>query len=356
MTLTTVKASGGIPAWAGVLEPAAAIAQTVADTDFVPRPIRGNVPAITAAILYGDEIGVAPMAALQGIHVIDGRPFVGAETMRALVFGAGHSIHVLESTGTRCRVRGYRRDHPDHFVEIEWTMEMARAAGLAGKGNWNKYPRAMLIARATAELCRVLFPDVVRGLAQVPDNPPPELVEGWADVAASTGPDEPAPAAVESVQWTPRAPRPLGGQETAPSGSTTPPWDDEAIGAPMPAQTPDTTPAGPDYPAGPTPVADTDPPAAEDSGTRTASADLVRRILAAYSQLPFGPDRDTRLALYAALLGRPVESTKDLDRMTGYRLLGALNRLRTGETIAISDGHGGFTIHAGAEPPEGEES
>jgi hypothetical protein len=38
--------------------------------------------------------------------------------------------------------------------------------------------------------------------------------------------------------------------------------------------------------------------------------------------------------------------------MAGYRLLGALTKLRDGTLIAIADGHGGFTIHAGAEPPE----
>jgi hypothetical protein len=40
--------------------------------------------------------------------------------------------------------------------------------------------------------------------------------------------------------------------------------------------------------------------------------------------------------------------------MEAMRLFGALGDLRTGRLIAVDDGHGAFTIHAGAEPPDEE--
>jgi hypothetical protein len=119
------------------------------------------------------------------------------------------------------------------------------------------------------------------------------------------------------------------------------PWDEDADDAPAPVETP-TLPA-------PDPE-----PAAADEAERPVDRENVRRIMAAYGDLPYGDDRDTRLAVFSAILGFPVTSTNDLERMAGYRLLGALAKLRDGTLIAIADGHGGFTIHAGAEPEPDE--
>src|SRR3954464_6560975 len=172
--MTLERMDHGVARWIHTARPAAELAERIASTEFVPRALRGNAPAVAACIMYGDEIGVGPMTALVGIHVIDGRPFLSAELMRALVLGAGHRIRVAESTGTKCVVIGWRReDAPYEDADgnrVEWTIEMARAAGLAGRGAWRSYPRALLLARASADLCRMAFSDVVRGLGHIPDT------------------------------------------------------------------------------------------------------------------------------------------------------------------------------------------
>ena len=57
---------------------------------------------------------------------------------------------------------------------------MARAAGLTSKPGtaWRNYPRAMLLARASADVCRMMFPDVVKGLGRIPDEAP-EIADDW---------------------------------------------------------------------------------------------------------------------------------------------------------------------------------
>ena len=97
----TLPAPFDVRSWVELMAPAAELAKAVATTDFVPRGMRNNPAAITAAILYGDEVGVGPMQSLAKISVIDGRPFVAAETQRALVLAAGHELWVDELTNTR---------------------------------------------------------------------------------------------------------------------------------------------------------------------------------------------------------------------------------------------------------------
>ena len=148
------------------------LAQTIAGTDFVPRGLRGNVAAITAAMLTGREIGIGPMHSLRAIDVIDGRPSLSAELMASLVLRSGHYLWCAESTAETCTMVGRRIDWPDRIPdqEVTWTIDDAKQAGLAGKGNWQKYPRAMLRARATSELCRGVFADVVERVGYVAEE------------------------------------------------------------------------------------------------------------------------------------------------------------------------------------------
>lgn len=49
-------------------------------------------------------------------------------------------------------------------LRMTWTFEQAKKAGLTGKDNWVKYPRAMLRARVIAEGVRAVYPAAIGGL------------------------------------------------------------------------------------------------------------------------------------------------------------------------------------------------
>jgi hypothetical protein len=145
------------------------VSQRVTNTPFVPKALQGKPEAVLACILYGAEMGIGPMQSLNSIHVIEGRAAMSPELMRAMVARHGHRIDVIENSNTACEMKGVRND-TGSSATVRWTMEDAKMAGLAGKNNWKTYPRAMLMARCTSELCRILFPDIIAGLSYTPEE------------------------------------------------------------------------------------------------------------------------------------------------------------------------------------------
>jgi len=139
------------------------LAARIHSTPFVPKPLRGDPHSVLACILTGEELGLGPMQSLRMVNVIEGRPAASAELMRALVNRAGHRLSVVEATTDRVTLYGQRRDTGAE-ARVTWTLADAQRAKLTGNPAWGKYPRSMLLARATSELCRMVFADVIGGL------------------------------------------------------------------------------------------------------------------------------------------------------------------------------------------------
>lgn len=165
----------------------------ISNTDFVPPGLRNNEPAILACIATGRSLGISDMTALRSIHIIDGKPTFSAELMVQLVRRRGHSIQGEVGDGS-ATVTGVRADTGDEMTST-WTFAMAERAGLSGKGNWKKYPEAMLWARAVSQLCRMLFADCFAGGTYTPDelehDVPAEFeeIEGSGPALAAAGSD-----------------------------------------------------------------------------------------------------------------------------------------------------------------------
>lgn len=154
--------------WVESARQANIVAQSIAKTDFAGA-FRGKPDEITAAILTGQELGLKPMAALKAIDVIQGTPALRAHAMRAIVQRQGHEIELVESTPTRCVMRG-RRKGSETWQTVEWTTQRAAQMKLTEKPEWKKQPQTMLVARATGELCRLIASDALHGLAYVAEE------------------------------------------------------------------------------------------------------------------------------------------------------------------------------------------
>jgi hypothetical protein len=293
------EADVGLGVWAAELRSAAEISASLARTPFVPQSLRvyrdgrgreldveGTAAVVTAVLLTGREVGLSPMAALRSVDIINGTPAMRAATTRALVLARGHDMWLVESTQTRCIIRGQRRGS-DHTQEIVWTLDRAKLLGLTGKPNWRTQPQAMLVARATAELARLIAPEALLGL--------PYVVEELGDDATPEDADANLePARKRTAR---RKVRPV-------------------VEAQLP---PDPTTPAPE----PVPPADEQPPPA----LLGVTPDQIKAMGAAFSEAGM-TDRDDALAYVSSVIGRDVASRNDLTRGEASEILDALKAIK----------------------------
>lgn len=128
---------------------------------FAQKDVRDRQQAhaqAVAKIMWGRELGVGPIAAMTGISVIQGRPEVGAHLIAAAIKKhPRYDYRVVEHTSAACEIEFFQDEKP--CGRTRYTLDDAKAAGLATKDNWRKHPRSMLFARAISEGYRTHCPD-----------------------------------------------------------------------------------------------------------------------------------------------------------------------------------------------------
>lgn len=194
-----------LAAWAAAASATHQMATRLVETSFVPQAFRNKPLEATAAMLAGAEVGLNPMASLRAFDVIQGTAAPKALTLRAIVQSHGHAMRVVESTADRCIVEG-RRKGDENWQRSEWDIDRAKRLKLTGKENWQNQPKAMLLARATAECARLVAADAILGIpysaeeirdGDVDDAAP---VVAYTPVTADDLADE-APAIEGDTEW-----------------------------------------------------------------------------------------------------------------------------------------------------------
>jgi hypothetical protein len=121
------------------------------------------------AIMQGMEVGMTPMASLQRIAVVNGRPTIWGDGAMSLVRGSGLCEWVREAFEgqgeTRTAICTVKRKGEPEDVKRTFSVADAKKAGLWGKsGPWQQYPDRMLQMRARAFALRDVFADVLGGM------------------------------------------------------------------------------------------------------------------------------------------------------------------------------------------------
>jgi len=125
----------------------------------------GSQQAILMMVMAGREMGMSTMHSLRAFDIIEGKPTLKADAIRALILRSGMAdyFRIVERTAKVCTFATRRKGDPE--VTLSYTIEEAQAAGLVKSGSgWTKNPADMLVARASAKLGRLVYPDVMHGL------------------------------------------------------------------------------------------------------------------------------------------------------------------------------------------------
>ena len=141
--------------------------------------IRSAAQAIVK-IQCGQELGIGPFAAMSGIHIIQGKPTIGAGVMASCVKGSGkYDYRVVESTEQVCSIDFFQGK--EKIGNSTFTIADAKKAGTK---NLDKFPKNMLFARAMSNGVKWFTPDVFAGPVYTPEefDAQPATVEAVAEV------------------------------------------------------------------------------------------------------------------------------------------------------------------------------
>lgn len=248
----TIIAMGDTGIRLGTFDDLARFSKVIYSSGFAPKGM--NPEAIFVAIQMGLELGISPMAALQSIAVINGRPSLYGDMQLALVNASGLCEEFEEwfedksgrlarnpqdftddVAGVSCVKRKGRKQQ-----EYSFSVADARRAKLWGKaGPWSEHPQRMLRFRARAFLLRDVFGDVLKGMKSA-EEMGDEPVVTVRDVTTFGGAHHGKSLALEAVKEiaqdagieiqtigpkdTPAVePRPRGGKKAKPVEQETPP-------------------------------------------------------------------------------------------------------------------------------------
>lgn len=169
-TEAEITVHSGAPPWIPrSMKQIGRLAEIIVNSGLAPKAIM-HAPSPKAAayvvISTGLEMGLGVMQAMRHVFVTpEGKVGVSASIIVSRVKRAKNCryFRIVKMDAKECICETLREGEPEP-TRLSWTIEDAKNAGLLGKDNWKKYPRAMLRNRCQAELARAVYPDEVDGV------------------------------------------------------------------------------------------------------------------------------------------------------------------------------------------------
>src|SRR3990172_528588 len=179
------------------IEGAWRLAKMIVASGRAPREVKTR-GACFIILGSGAELGLSAMQSLRLIHTFNGTVCPAANLLVALVKRSPvcRYFHMVSGDEKESTWETWRIGEPE-AERLTYTIEDAKRQGLSSKDNWTKQPKAMLRARASSALARMVYPDVVWGL-HASEEMASDVIDTSAKVVyvpEETAPETPAGAA-----------------------------------------------------------------------------------------------------------------------------------------------------------------
>ncbi len=169
------------------------IAKTFADSGLF-TDVKGQAQCFVK-IMAGAEMGIPPFTAMNSFHIIKGKTTMTANAIAARVKSSKrYDYRVVEKSPIRCIIDFF--EHGQKVHTETWDSDRARKAGTQ---NMDRFPDAMLFARALTAGARAVCPDIVGQYYTPEEMGAPVDAEGNYIDSTATVVDKPAKRVIEIV-------------------------------------------------------------------------------------------------------------------------------------------------------------
>ena len=157
-------------------------------------------------VMAGAELGLPPFASMTGIHIIQGKPVLGANVLATLVKNDPRYDYKIITDAVDQEKEMFLEwsENGKKVGIVGFTMAEAKVAGLNSKDNWKRYPSDMLFARAISRGARRFAPGIFGGSpVYTPDELGADVDEEGnviVDSVAVDPPDEPQSETITESQ------------------------------------------------------------------------------------------------------------------------------------------------------------
>ncbi|AUR98895.1 hypothetical protein NVP1256O_56 [Vibrio phage 1.256.O._10N.286.45.F8] len=189
-------------------EDAQRIAGALAKSTLVPKDYQGNVANTMIALEMAQRVNASPMAVMQNLYIIHGRPSWSSQFTIAALNGCGRFSALrfaVDGSGDNktCTAWAYDKSDGDKLYGPTVSITMAKAEGWYQKNGskWKTMPDLMLRYRAAKFFGNLYAPDIMMGMTtedesidirnrNQPLSEKPVIKQGFTQAKTETTPNQ----------------------------------------------------------------------------------------------------------------------------------------------------------------------